>query len=331
MTNFAHIVDIKPLFSGSAASRKTAIQGLGNAIEKDGVFVAAGLPDGWHRERRAAALLAFFGLSDADKLCLATRRVRADSPRSYRGYVSTLKDGWAYNEFFDIGPERVLAKPALQAAQIFTETNVWPAWPPFPNWRAEILAYHGAMEKTGTSILSAAGEYLGLPQGKIAALFANAGSTLRLLNYPRKPDGAAIKEEMPLEDGTRLVTGRHIDACAFSLLWQGQAGLQAETPGGRWLDIPHQPDCVSVHVGSVMEFLTAGRWRATPHRVLDSGAARGAIGYFHEPNLDAELSPLIVTPAVQAPGTAGLTYGGHLLERFARYEGLEDLAASAAS
>ncbi len=61
-----------------------------------------------------------------------------------------------------------------------------------------MLAYHGAMEKTGGAILSAAGQYLALPEGKLAALFANAGATLRLLNSPRKPDGAAIKEEMPL-------------------------------------------------------------------------------------------------------------------------------------
>ena len=323
----AQIVDIKPLFNGNSATRKTAVQALGNAIEEDGAFVAAGLPDGWHRQGRAAALLAFFGLSDADKLSLATRRVRADSPRSYRGYVSTLKDGRAYSELFDFGPERSLAKPALAAAQIFAETNVWPAWPPFPNWRGEMLAYHGAMEKTGAAILSAAGEYLGLPQGNIAALFANAGSTLRLLNHPRKPDAAAVKEEMPLPDGTRLATGRHVDACAFSLLWQRQAGLQAETPDGRWLDIPLQPGCVSLHVGSVMEFLTAGRLRATPHRVLDSGAARGTIGYFHEPNLDADLSPLIAPPPGQAQESSELTYGVHLLERFARYEGLEDLAA----
>ncbi|HJN61258.1 MAG TPA: 2OG-Fe(II) oxygenase family protein, partial [Alphaproteobacteria bacterium] len=154
-----------------------------------------------------------------------------------------------------------------------------------------------------------------------------------LLNYPRKPGGAVITEEMPHPDGARLVTGRHVDACALTLLWQRQAGLQAQTPDGRWLDIACRPGAISVHLGSVMEFLTAGHWRATPHRVLDNGMARGAIGYFHEPNLDAELalqiSPKIAPPPEQSRQTARLTYGAHLLQRFSRYGGLEHLRARA--
>ena len=324
--DFAQIIDIKPLFSGNSVPREAAVRDLGRALEEDGVFVAAGLPESGHLERRAIALLAFFELSEADKFGLATRRVRHDSPRSYRGYVSTMEHGWAYNEFFDIGPERARARPAVKAAEIFAEANVWPTRAPFPGWRAEMLAYHGAMENAGAAILSAAAEYLGLAEGDLAPLFADAGSTLRLLNYPRKPGVAAITEEMPQPDGTHLVTGRHVDACAFSLLWQRETGLQAETPDGRWLDMPSRRGSVSVHVGSVMEFLTAGRWRATPHRVLDNGAARGAIGYFHEPNLDADLSPLISPAPKESRQSGGLSYGAHLLERFARYEGLEDLA-----
>ncbi len=129
-----------------------------------------------------------------------------------------------------------------------------------------MLAYHGAMQKTGAAILSTAAEVLGLAESELTPLFADAGSTLRLLNYRRKPGTAAIKEEMPQADGARLVTGRHVDACAFSVLWQRQPGLQAETPGGRWLEIPTIAGTVSVHVGSVMEFFTGGRWRATPRR-----------------------------------------------------------------
>ena len=324
--NIAQIINIKPLFDGNQESTAATVEELGSALQEDGVLVAVGLPQCSDLERRATALFAFFELSEAEKFALATRRVRADSPRSYRGYVSTIKEGWACNEFFDIGPERACRRPAVKAAAIFAEANVWPAPGPYPDWRADMLAYHGAMERTGAAILSAAAGYLGLAESDVAPLFADAAPTLRLLNYPRKPVDAAITEEMPRSDGNILVTGRHIDACAFSLLWQRQTGLQAETPDGRWLDIPLRPGSVSVHVGSVMEFLTAGHWRATPHRVLDSGAARSAIGYFHEPNLDADLSPLLSLPPGQNRQDGGVTYGAHLLERFARYEGLEDLA-----
>ncbi len=272
--NFAQTIDIVPLFSGDGGARGAAVRGLGRALQEDGVFVAPRLPEGAQLERRAASLLAFFDLSEADKLRLATRRVRA-----------------------------------------------------------EMLAYHGAMDSAGAAILATAGEFLGLSESALAPLFAGGGSTLRLLNYPRKPGGAVITEEMPHPDGARLVTGRHVDACALTLLWQRQAGLQAQTPDGRWLDIACRPGAISVHLGSVMEFLTAGHWRATPHRVLDNGMARGAIGYFHEPNLDAELalqiSPKIAPPPEQSRQTARLTYGAHLLQRFSRYGGLEHLRARA--
>ncbi len=324
-TNFAQTIDIISLFDSDSAPHQATCAAVGRVLEADGVFVAAGLPDSKELERRAAGLLAFFDLPAADKQQLATTRMQADSPRSYRGYVSSLKDGWAYNEYFDIGPARPTPAPAIEAAKIFTEANCWPAHPPFAEWRAEMLRYHQMMEKTGTAILGAAAGYLGLAESEILSRFRNAGSTVRLLNYPPRPDGTTIAEEMPEADGTRLVTGRHVDAAALSLLWQREAGLQAQTPDGRWLDIPLCPGAVSVHLGTVMEFLSGGRWPATPHRVIDSGAARGSIGYFHEPNLDADLSPLLATAEKVGRNERGPTYGEHLLERFGRYEGLEHL------
>jgi isopenicillin N synthase-like dioxygenase len=326
MGNAARIVDIRPLFADDARSRAAAVDAVGATLEADGAFLVAGLAAADSLNVRGAArLLAFFDLPETEKHRLGTRRVRSDSPRSYRGYVSTLKDGWAYNEFFDIGPARALPRPALAGAAIFAEANIWPQAEPYPGWRGDMLAYRRAMETIGGTLLAAAGRYLGLSEAELGRRFAGAGSTLRLLNYPRKPRAAAIEEEMPRPDETPLVTGRHVDACALSLLWQREPGLQAEAPDGRWLDIPLRAGCVSVHIGTVMEFLTDGRWRATPHRVVDTGAARGSIGYFHEPNLNASLAPLISANSASPPaGTA--TYGAHLLERFARYDGLEDLA-----
>jgi isopenicillin N synthase-like dioxygenase len=101
--NFAQTIDITQIFGNNAASRRAVYQNIGDVLSADGVFVAVGLPDGAQLQRHANALLRFFELSGEEKLRLATRRVRADSRRSYRGFVATLTEGWAYNEFFDIG------------------------------------------------------------------------------------------------------------------------------------------------------------------------------------------------------------------------------------
>jgi len=63
---FAQIINIKPLFDGDPESTAATVEGLGMALQEDGVFVAVGLPKCSDLERRATALFAFFELSEAE-------------------------------------------------------------------------------------------------------------------------------------------------------------------------------------------------------------------------------------------------------------------------
>ena len=122
-------------------------------------------------------------------------------------------------------------------------------------------------------------------------------------------------------DEATLVAGRHTDAAGVSLLWQAQPGLQAQSRDGIWRDVPPVANCISVHLGDVLEIMTDGRVPATPHRVLDKGCARQSIGFFLEPALGAKLSAVQPEdpPVVIDEEAARGTYGWHLLRRMHGY------------
>ncbi len=79
----------------------------------------------------------------------------------------------------------------------------------------------------------------------------------------------------------------------MTLLGQdGSGGLQAKLPDGAWVDVPPLEGGLVVNFGTLLEQLTAGRIRATEHRVLSPGRERFSIPFFYAPRLDAEIGPL---------------------------------------
>ena len=325
----APVVDVAPLFGDDETACRATARDVVERFEHDGAIVAVGMPEAEEMDARAATMLRFFELDEADKLAVATRRNRPDSSHTYRGYVSTLEERrWAYNEMYDIGAERPFSLPPLRGVEMFAEPNLWPAREPAPGWRRAMLAYYGQLEHLGHAVLRALCDQLGVSQAQLDARFGEGNGTLRLLNYPLRPQGLELTESIPEElkadeERPQLVAGRHTDGCALSLLWQREAGLQAQAPDGRWQDIPRLPNSVSLHLGDVFEGLTGGRLRATPHRVVDGDGERRSIGFFVEPNLAASCAAFDGSGEVETR-RGGDSYAALLLRRFSRYRGYED-------
>jgi isopenicillin N synthase-like dioxygenase len=73
----------------------------------------------------------------------------------------------------------------------------------------------------------------------------------------------------------------------------------------------------------VLEQWSAGRIRATEHRVLGSGRERFSIPFFYEARADATIAPL---PGDRRDGFAPFEYGDFLWQRmtsFLEYRGME--------
>lgn len=315
------VVDIGPLFADDPSERTPVDRAIGRAISRCGGFVVAGMPGSDRLDDLATTALRFFDLPDDTKRSVASRETDPSGPRVYRGYRSSLRDGaWAYNQMFDVGPARPHPAPPVDGMHVFAEENAWPAIEPCPGWRDAMETYYDLMTSVGTRVMLAAARWAGFDDVALAHHYAEGNSTLRLLDYPLRPDGVTtISDHADPGDTPRIAAAAHTDVAGASLLWQRDGGLQAQGPDGAWHDVPHQPNTVSVHLGTVLEQMTGGRVRATPHRVLDLGVHRRSVGFFVEPGLATHLTE----PDAERP-FAG-TYGWHLQERFHSMPGFEEL------
>lgn len=325
------IIDIAALFNGDRDARRATDDCIRRAVFETGGFVISNYPGADRVDARAATMLAFFDLPDAVKRAVATRPTNPENPRVYRGYLASLAPGsWAHNEFFDIGPEEPVPGPPIPGMEILAETNAWPAVEPVPGWREAMRGYYDHMSRVASAVMMSVGRSAGFADDDLMARFEGGNSTLRLLNYPAPPEGATVIDEMPDEaadaGSVPLAAGRHTDGAGVSLLWQRQPGLQAQAPDGTWRDVPRLDNCVSVHLGDVLEVMTGGRVPATPHRVIDHGTPRQSIGFFLEPALGAKLTALEARDSgPDAAESARGTYGWHLLRRLSGYAELKDI------
>jgi isopenicillin N synthase-like dioxygenase len=107
----------------------------------------------------------------------------------------------------------------------------------------------------------------------------------RIFHYPAMEDNETAPE---------WGVGEHTDYGLLTLLAQDDlGGLQVRTPSGDWIDVPAEPDVLVCNIGDMLDRLTEGRYRSTPHRVRNvSGRSRLSFPYFFDPSWDAEVTPL---------------------------------------
>jgi isopenicillin N synthase-like dioxygenase len=87
--------------------------------------------------------------------------------------------------------------------------------------------------------------------------------------------------------------GEHTDYGLLTLLAQdANGGLQVHAPYG-WVDAPPIPDTFVCNIGDMLDRMTGGSYRSTPHRVRNlSGNERLSFPFFFDPDFSAEVPPL---------------------------------------
>ena len=210
---------------------------------------------------------------------------------------------------------------------MLSEQTPWPQDEPKEGWRCAVKSYYQQLNEIAFAVMKSIGRSAGFSEEAILSRFQGENSTLRLINYPLPPEGFKVELSKPIateEDEPPLAAGAHTDHSALSLLWQAQSGLQAQSPDGVWYSVPIIENCVSVHVGNIMNTLTNGVVRPTPHRVLDMRQDRRSIGFFLEPDLSAELAP---AHEIEQSGDISKTYGWSLLETLSGRKDYKDVIA----
>ena len=100
----------------------------------------------------------------------------------------------------------------------------------------------------------------------------------------------------------------HTDYGLLTILRQDD---QRRPPGARavgWIDAPPIPGTFVCNLGDMLERMTGGRYRSTPHRVRNPGDTdRLSFPFFFDPAWDAEVLPVpgLGEPAGAGPRAAG--------------------------
>src|SRR5581483_6800618 len=150
-----------------------------------------------------------------------------------------------------------------------------------------VLEYIDAVTALGHRVLRGVALALGLDDDWFDRhLTAEPLVLFRIFHYPPAPSG---------DDGWGV--GEHTDYGLITLLAQDRSGgLQVHGPEG-WIDVPPRPDAFVVNLGDMLERMTGGRYKSTPHRVRNtSGHDRLSFPLFLDPAWDAEVLPVPVAP-----------------------------------
>jgi isopenicillin N synthase-like dioxygenase len=263
---------------------------------------------------------AFFAQPEAEKSAIAMR----NGGRAWRGWFpldGELTSGVPdHKEGLYFGEEIPADDPRVRAGLPLHGPNLFPRSP--AGLRDAVLAYMAAVTDVGHVLLAGISRALGLDDRWFNRhLTASPTVLFRIFCYP------------PLTETGRWSVGEHTDYGLLTILGQDTtAGLEVRSRDG-WVDAPPIADAFVVNLGDMLERMTAGRYRSTPHRVRNTGTSqRISLPLFLDPGWDANVVPVpncsADPPHMPATDTARWdgqnvhdwsgTYGDYLLAKVAK-------------
>ena len=159
-------------------------------------------------------------------------------------------------------------------------------WPEDAAFEDSVRRYDDAMRDTGMRLLRIFSTAIGETPDFFARRFSPPATCLRLIHYPPAP------ADRPAD---LYGAHPHTDYGFLTILAQDNVGgLEVRLPDGAWQPVPFVPDTFVVNIGDILARWTNDSFNSTPHRVINASLDRDrySIGYFFDPSLDAEISPL---------------------------------------
>jgi isopenicillin N synthase-like dioxygenase len=325
------LIDIAPLFGSDPAAARIPDQALFAAARETGFVCVRGLPDADAiGPRGRARLLAIFDLNDTQKRRLYRRKFAPENRNIYRGWFPLQPGNLTSKEGLDMGGDVAHGCEVTTPDDPLTEPTPLPEEHLLVGWRAAVAAYYRSMEEVAAALMRSLARSLGLHEEFFDSFFHRGLSTLRVIRYPARQAAelAAVTDPavwLETDGPPRYLVGApHTDSGFVTLLTQDRvAGLQARARNGCWIDVPPIEQTLVVNFGQVLEQWSAGRIRATEHRVLGAGVDRYSIPFFYEARADATIAPLPIDPPDRF---VPFQYGDFLWTRmtsFVEFRGME--------
>ena len=219
-------------------------------------------------------------------------------PDDEKGLIDMAHRGRAWRRWFPLGGELTSGQPDVKEGVYFGQElgpddprvragvplhgpNLFPARP--AALREVVLDYIEAVTGVGHRLLRGISLALGLDADWFDRhLTADPLVLFRIFHYPPMAD-----------DRQHWSVGQHTDYGLLTILRQDTAGgLEVRGPHG-WIEAPPVADAFVVNLGDMLERMTGGCYRSTPHRVRNTSSAdRLSFPVFIDPNWGAEVRPV---------------------------------------
>jgi isopenicillin N synthase-like dioxygenase len=277
------VIDISPLLAGQSDRRRTRVAGeIADACKDMGFFYATGhgIAPALMRHLDEASR-AFFALPESVKTKIAMQH----GGRAWRGYFPVggeltsgkpdLKEGIYFGSELAAGHPRVRNGTPLHGSNLFP-TEI-------PALRDAVLDYIAAATRTAHALMEGIALGLSLDASYFHRNYTAEPTVLfRIFHYP---DSGA--------DDDSWGVGEHTDYGLLTLLAQDTAGgLEVKSKQG-WITAPPIDGTLVCNIGDMLDRLTGGAYRSTPHRARNrSGRGRLSFPFFFDPDFDARIVPL---------------------------------------
>ncbi|HEY8517021.1 MAG TPA: 2-oxoglutarate and iron-dependent oxygenase domain-containing protein [Candidatus Binatia bacterium] len=281
------IIDVAPLVAGDAGKLEVAAA-IARACRDVGFFYVVGHGvDATLQDELVDASRRFFALPVERKLEIAMER----GGRAWRGYFpvgAELTSGRPdAKEGIYFGSELSADHPLVKAGTPLHGANLWPS--DVPELRRTVLAYMSALTELGHALLRGIALSLELDEAYFDERYTHDPLILfRIFNYPALP-----ADQRDAQWGV----GEHTDYGLLTILKQDESGgLEVETLDG-WREAPPIEGSFVCNIGDMLDRMTRGRYRSTPHRVRNRGTRdRLSFPFFFDPGWETVVRPIETCP-----------------------------------
>jgi isopenicillin N synthase-like dioxygenase len=225
--------------------------------------------------------------------------IKVGEAKMYAGARVDLKESFIW------GGEVGAQEAAGEAGQKMRGPNQWPQ--SMPEMRATFNEYFAAANECGRVLL----------RGFAASLDLDLDHFSRRFDRPITRGAAVFYPPQPPDLGEdQFGVAPHTDYGCLTLVCQDPiGGLQVQGRDGEWVVAQPIADTLVVNVGDLLARWTNGRFKSTPHRVINrSGRERLSIAAFVDPNYETEVVP--VCRDGEAPRYDPVTCGDYIVSRY---------------
>jgi len=255
-------------------------------------------------ERARDAALTFFRAPDTDK---ETVLVSAQ----HRGWLKPGAAKMGDDAKADLKESFIWGHPSKSLANSkdhpLRGENQWPVF--LPELKSVAQDYFEQAQDVALVLMQGFAIGLGLDKAFFLQSCDRPLSRATFVYYPAQPQDAGE---------TQFGVAPHTDFGVLTVLCQDNTGgLQVQDAGGDWIHAPPIEDTLVVNVGDLLSRWTAGEYKSTPHRVVNtSGRERLSLVLAFDPN------PETLIDANQISGLTArddpITCGDYLQWRFAK-------------